>query len=56
MQAVDLIHKKRNGESLSSAEIAWFIGQYTAGHIPDYQVAAWLMVARVLDEHGSSTR
>lgn len=43
MQAVDLIHKKRNGASLSSAEIAWFIEQYTAGHIPDYQVAAWLM-------------
>jgi pyrimidine-nucleoside phosphorylase len=43
MQAVDLIHKKRTGESLSSAEIAWFIEQYTSGQIPDYQVAAWLM-------------
>jgi pyrimidine-nucleoside phosphorylase len=43
MQAVDLLHKKRYGEPLSSAEIAWFIEQYTGGHIPDYQVAAWLM-------------
>lgn len=43
MQAVDLIQKKRNGEPLSSAEIAWFVEQYTGSHIPDYQVAAWLM-------------
>jgi pyrimidine-nucleoside phosphorylase len=43
MQAVDLIHKKRSGEPLSGAEIAWFIEQYTRGDIPDYQAAALLM-------------
>jgi pyrimidine-nucleoside phosphorylase len=43
MQAVDLIRKKRDGELLQRAEIAWFVEQYTRGAIPDYQAAAWLM-------------
>lgn len=43
MQAVELICKKRDGEPLSTAEINWLIEQYTQGHIPDYQMSAWLM-------------
>lgn len=43
MQAVELIRKKRAGETLSSAEITWFVNEYTHERIPDYQVAAWLM-------------
>jgi pyrimidine-nucleoside phosphorylase len=43
MQAVELIRKKRAGEVLSNAEIAWFVDEYTHERIPDYQVAAWLM-------------
>lgn len=40
---VDLIHKKREGEALTSSEIQQMIGQYVAGEIPDYQMAAMLM-------------
>jgi len=43
MRMVDLIEKKRNGESLSSAEIKFFIRGYVDGTIPDYQAAAFLM-------------
>jgi len=40
---VDLIAIKRDGGELSTAEINWFITEYTAGNIPDYQVSALLM-------------
>ncbi|HLG64155.1 MAG TPA: thymidine phosphorylase [Ktedonosporobacter sp.] len=43
MQAIELISKKRDGEALSTAEIAWLVDGYTRGQIPDYQMAAWLM-------------
>jgi pyrimidine-nucleoside phosphorylase len=40
---VDVIGKKRDGQALSAAEIQWFIREYTAGNLPDYQVSALLM-------------
>ena len=43
MHFLDIIVKKRNGGSLSTAEIAHFITGYVRGDIPDYQVAALLM-------------
>src|SRR5437868_2142095 len=43
MQAVELIRKKRDGEILTTAEIDWFIDQYTKDQIPDYQMSALLM-------------
>ncbi len=43
MQIVELIRKKRDGHSLSTAEIDWLIDQYTKENIPDYQMSAWLM-------------
>src|SRR5436305_5971896 len=43
MQAVELIRKKRDGETLTTAEIDWFIDQYTKEQIPDYQMSALLM-------------
>ncbi|MFN8375158.1 MAG: thymidine phosphorylase [Anaerolineae bacterium] len=43
MRAVDIIAKKRDGNSLSKEEIAWFIENYTRGEIPDYQASALLM-------------
>jgi pyrimidine-nucleoside phosphorylase len=56
MQSSDLIRKKRDGESLSSEEIAWFIEQYTHERIPDYQMAAWLMAVlwRGMDKRETS--
>src|SRR5689334_19994461 len=43
MHTVELIRRKRDGQSLSSAEITWLIEQYTADAIPDYQMASLLM-------------
>lgn len=43
MDAVELIRKKRDGHTLSTAEIDWLISEYTQDHIPDYQMSAWAM-------------
>ena len=43
MRAIDVIMKKRDGDALSEAEIAFFIDGVTHGTIPDYQISAWLM-------------
>jgi pyrimidine-nucleoside phosphorylase len=43
MRILDLISKKKAGEALTRAEIEDFIKAYTAGELPDYQVAALLM-------------
>ncbi len=39
----EIIRKKRDGEGLSQDEIEFFVRQYTAGKIPDYQVSSFLM-------------
>lgn len=38
-----LIERKRDGEVLRPDEIRWIINEYTAGNLPDYQMAALLM-------------
>jgi pyrimidine-nucleoside phosphorylase len=43
MRTVDLIHRKRDGEELSTEEIALLVDGYTNGTIPDYQISAFLM-------------
>ena len=43
MRMIDLIEKKRDGKTLSTAEIEWFIQAYTADEVPDYQAAALAM-------------
>ncbi|MDR1637282.1 MAG: thymidine phosphorylase, partial [Treponema sp.] len=43
MRAVDIIMNKRDGRELSREEIAFLIGGYVAGEIPEYQVSAWAM-------------
>jgi pyrimidine-nucleoside phosphorylase len=40
---VDLIEKKRNGHTLTTDEIRFFIKAYVDGTVPDYQAAALLM-------------
>lgn len=43
MRVVDLIARKRDGEALGAGEIAFFVREYTAGRVPDYQASALLM-------------
>lgn len=43
MRAVDIIHKKRDGEVLSQEEIAFMIQGYSEGSVPDYQISAFAM-------------
>lgn len=43
MRMVDVIQKKRDGETLSKEEICFFVNGYTDGSISDYQASAFLM-------------
>jgi len=43
MRTVDIIKAKRDGRALSKDELRYFIGGFTKGEIPDYQVSALLM-------------
>jgi pyrimidine-nucleoside phosphorylase len=43
MNFLSIIESKRDGQSLNEAQIAEVISAYTAGKIPDYQMAAFLM-------------
>jgi pyrimidine-nucleoside phosphorylase len=43
MHVVDLIRKKRDGEALTDAEIAYLVTGAATNSIPEYQLAAWLM-------------
>ncbi len=43
MNPVELIIKKRNGESLTTEEIRDFFTRYQNGSLPDYQMSAMLM-------------
>ena len=43
MRFVDIIEKKRDGGRLSREEINFWISEYVAERIPDYQVSALCM-------------
>ncbi len=43
MNPVEIIRKKREGDSLSSEEIKYMINGFTKNKIPDYQFSAFLM-------------
>ncbi|MHA3066876.1 pyrimidine-nucleoside phosphorylase [Lacticaseibacillus saniviri] len=43
MRMVDLITKKRDGQTLTQEEIEWMIDNYVSDAIPDYQMSAMLM-------------
>jgi pyrimidine-nucleoside phosphorylase len=40
---LQIIDKKRRGESHTQAELTWLVDQMMAGELHDYQMAAWLM-------------
>lgn len=52
MRALDLILLKREGQRLDRESIRFLIREYTAGRIPDYQMAAFCMAVlfRSMDE------
>ena len=43
MRIVDLIEKKKQGETLSKEEIYFLINSLMDGSAQDYQLSAWLM-------------
>lgn len=43
MRVYDIIQHKRDNKELSGEEIQFFVKEYTAGNIPDYQAAALAM-------------
>ena len=45
MNTAELIRTKRDGGTLTAAQITALVDAYTAGDIPDYQVSAFLMAA-----------
>ncbi|UFT97686.1 pyrimidine-nucleoside phosphorylase [Radiobacillus kanasensis] len=57
MRIVDIIRKKRDGQSLSDEEIQHFIKGYTDGSIPDYQASSLLMAIyfQGMDEKETAT-
>src|SRR5437870_7777604 len=56
MHFLSLIESKRDGKTLSPAQIQQFINSYTAGQIPDYQMAAFLMAVYFRGLTKSETR
>lgn len=52
MRMLDILEKKKRGRQLTKDEIAFFVREYTAGAIPDYQASALLMAIclRGMDE------
>lgn len=43
MRAVDIIARKRDGETLNGDEIRWIVDGFTHGDVPDYQMSAFMM-------------
>lgn len=54
-RVAELIAKKRDGRKLSKPEIDFLVSGFSAGEIPDYQVAAWLMAAFLRGLDGDET-
>ncbi|MBQ5841430.1 MAG: thymidine phosphorylase [Clostridia bacterium] len=55
MRMYDIIQHKRQGLSLSDEEIRFAVAGYTAGDIPDYQMAAWAMAVCLQGMDGRET-
>ena len=50
------IETKRDGKDLATEAIEWFVREFTAGRIPDYQMAAMLMAIFFRGMTGAETR
>src|SRR5690606_22361963 len=55
LNPVPLIIAKRDGERLAPEAIAGLVAAYTAGEVPDYQMAAFLMAAVLRGLDGAET-
>lgn len=55
MNTIELIRKKRNGESLSKEEILFLVSSYTKNKIPDYQFSAFLMAVYLKGMNNTET-
>ncbi len=49
MLAQELIARKRDGAELTDEELRGFLAEYGAGHVPDYQMSAFLMAVLLND-------
>ena len=49
MRMYDIIAKKRDGGTLTRAEIAFAVNGYVDGSVPDYQMSALLMLEERTD-------
>src|SRR5688572_29124131 len=56
MNFLSLIESKRDGQALTSKQINTFISNFVAGKIPDYQMAAMLMVIYFRGLNSEETR
>lgn len=43
MRMVDIIEKKKDGQTLTKDEISFFVNGFVAGNIPEYQISSLLM-------------
>ncbi|MGN0664185.1 MAG: pyrimidine-nucleoside phosphorylase [Negativibacillus sp.] len=55
MRMVDIIEKKKLGQTLDKEELRFFVDGYTAGTIPDYQASALLMAIRLMGMDSAET-
>lgn len=55
MRAEEIIRRKRDGKRLTREEIAFFLEGFTAGRIPDYQMAALAMAVYFRGLDGEET-
>lgn len=47
LNVVEIIVRKRDNVEHTTEQINWLVEQYTAGNVPDYQMAAWLMAVQL---------
>ena len=44
---LEIIEAKKRGRAHSASELTKLVGDYLSGNVPDYQMSAWLMAARL---------